>query len=275
VLRLHTDDELGALLGTKVTGRRTIHEWPLSCVQRVVLDDGTRLVYKSQLPPTVEPAFYAAVSSPLLPGYRSLGRLGDCETMVLDWIDAPLLRDIAGTADELAAHGRRVITRIGAIGGTPPVYLDLGTPAAWAAETGLALERLGKLVADRRFSSIDAVAVERVRAWATDAAVVDAVTAAPRVVHGDLTAEQVFVTPDGYRVVDWQRPIVAPPAVDLVALLVSRRIPPTRYAGRVAVGVYWFLLLHWALRAEVELFPGNPWPLFERWSAAAVTRILR
>ena len=275
MLRLHPDDELSGLLGARIAERRTIHEWPLSCVQKVVLDDGTRLVYKSQLPPTVEPAFYAAVSSPLLPGYRPLGRLGDCEVMTLDWIDAPLLRDVARTPEDLVAHGRRVVTAIGELPGTAPVYLDLGTPAGWADATGLAVDRLAKLVADGRFRSIDEPAVERVRSWVAAPRVVGAVTAAPRLVHGDLTAEQVFVAPDGYRVVDWQRPVIGPPDVHVVALLVSRRIPPGPYVPRVAVAVYWFLLLHWAVRAQVELFPEFDGPLFERWSAAAVKRLAR
>ena len=41
-------------------------------------------------PPTVEPAFYAVASSPLLPAYRSLGDLGPCSAMAFERIDAPM-----------------------------------------------------------------------------------------------------------------------------------------------------------------------------------------
>jgi aminoglycoside phosphotransferase (APT) family kinase protein len=44
------------------------------------------------------------------------------------------------------------------------------------------------------------------------------------VIHGDLKADQVFVTRAGYRVIDWQRPVVAPPEVDLVSLLVGQEV---------------------------------------------------
>ena len=69
---LHADDELAAALDSDIVERETIHVWPLSCVQRLLLGDGTRLIYKSQLPPTVEPEFYARAASPLLPGHRTL-----------------------------------------------------------------------------------------------------------------------------------------------------------------------------------------------------------
>ena len=41
-------------------------------------------------PPTVEPAFYAVASSPLLPAYRSLRDLGPCSAMAFE-VDAPML----------------------------------------------------------------------------------------------------------------------------------------------------------------------------------------
>ena len=108
-LLLHSDDELALALQSAIVERETIHAWPLSCVQRLCLADGTRLIYKSQLPPTVEPTFYARAASPLLPGQRTLGELGRCVTMVLDWIEAPLLRDVAHSAAEFVDHGRRVV----------------------------------------------------------------------------------------------------------------------------------------------------------------------
>src|SRR5689334_5239879 len=106
---MHSDDELAQILGVGILERGTIHEWPLSCVQRLLLADGTKLIYKSQLPPTVETQFYQVASSPLLPGYRILDKLGKCDIMTVEWIDAPLLGDVAKNDAELVAHGREVI----------------------------------------------------------------------------------------------------------------------------------------------------------------------
>ena len=35
---MHTDDELAQALGVNIVQRETLHEWPLSCVQRLLLD---------------------------------------------------------------------------------------------------------------------------------------------------------------------------------------------------------------------------------------------
>jgi hypothetical protein len=271
---LHSDDELTAAIGRRIVGRETIHVWPLSCVQRLVLDDGTRLIYKSQLPPTVESRFYERASSALLPGHQSLGRLGNCETMTIEWIEAPLLTDQAHSPAELAEHGHEVIAQIGEIAGDLPTYLDIGSIPAWSAEVEITLEKLEKLILDRRFPRTDLDAVQRVRTWAASAPVTAAIAATPRLTHGDLKADQIFVTTDGYRVIDWQRPIVAPPETDLVSLLVCQNFDPRPFVADPIVGIFWFLRLHWAVTAQHDLFPANHWPAFDQWAAEAIGQIL-
>jgi hypothetical protein len=277
---LHSDDELAERLGAEIVERETIHEWPLSCVQRLLLADGARRVYKSQLPPTVEPEFYQNASSSLLTGHRVLDKLGDCATMTFDWIEAPLLRDVAQSDAELVYQGRQVVEQIGEIRGDLPSYLDIGSADAWSSVGEVTLEKLRQLVQNGRFKSTDLDAVEWVRRWARSARVRDTVTECPRLIHGDLTAEQIFVTGGGYRVIDWQRPVVGPPEVDLVALLVgsvgergSAR-EPRRYVDATVVGVFWFLRLHWAVEAQFDLFPDSRGGLFDQWAKEAITHIL-
>jgi hypothetical protein len=277
---MHTDDELAERLGAGISERETIHEWPLSCVQRLLLADGTKRIYKSQLPPTVEPEFYERASSPLLAAHRMLDRLGKCATMTFDWIDAPLLRDTARGDAELIDHGRQIVAQIGEIRGELPVYLDIGSAEAWSAIGEGALEKLRKLVDDGRFGSTDREAVERVRLWVASTPVVEKIAEGPRVIHGDLTAEQVFVTGNGYRVIDWQRPVLGPPEVDLVALLVGAvgergtAREPRRYVDPTVVGVFWFLRLYWAVEAQFDLFPDFRGGLFDLWAKEAITHIL-
>jgi Phosphotransferase enzyme family len=275
-LQLHSDEELAERLGLPIAERETVHEWPLSWVQRLRLEDGRRLIYKSQLPPTVEPEFYARAASSLLPGHRRLENLGECATMLLDWIDAPLLRDVAGSDTELIDHGRRVVAQIGAIHGDLPVYLDIGSAEAWSSVGAVTLEKLRQLVLDGRFGTTDLDAVERMRRWASSSPVVETITRSPRVIHGDLTAAQVFVTEDGYRVIDWQRPVLGPPEVDLVALLVGEVgragvcADPRRFVEASVVGVFWFLRLCWAVEAQFDLFPDFRGALFDQWAAEAI-----
>jgi hypothetical protein len=73
-LWLDDDAELAALLGSAVVHRATLHEWPLSCVQRLRLADGRSLVYKVQGEPTVEPDFYARARSRLLVAAQRIER---------------------------------------------------------------------------------------------------------------------------------------------------------------------------------------------------------
>ena len=64
---------------------------------------------------------------------------------------------------------------------------------------------------------------------------------------------------------DWQRPVVAPPDIDLVALLVGQAIDPRPHVSATAFRAFWFLRLHWAVEAQAHLFPGSRWPLFDHW----------
>jgi aminoglycoside phosphotransferase (APT) family kinase protein len=116
--------------------------------------------------------------------------------------------------------------------------------------------------------------VQPLREWAASTTTLEAVTDHPRLIHGDLKAGQVFVTPDGYRIIDWQRPMIGPPEVDLVSLLAAEGIDPRSYADPAIVRVFWFLLLHWAVKAQFELFPDFRGNLFEQWCSAAIHQIL-
>lgn len=272
---LHSDDELEAALDARIVGRKTIHEWPLSCVQELRLDDNRKLAYKSQLPPTVEPLFYEQTPSGLLPGSRSLGKLGNCDTMIIDWIDAPKLSQVALDENDLVKHGRKLVTEIGKIRGDLPVHLDIGSAKAWSAVTQATFDRLDRLVADRRFKWVDSPAVKKARSWADSPGVYEAIEKNSRIIHGDLKADQVFVTADGYRVIDWQRPVLAPPEVDLVTLLVDRHIDPVRYVDETIVGIFWFLRLQWAVEAQFDLFPEKRRPLFDNWAAEAIYKIIK
>jgi Phosphotransferase enzyme family len=270
----HDDADLAQRLGADIISRETIHEWPLSWVQRLRLDDGRTLVYKSQLPPTVEPAFYRAASSPLLPSVRGLDRLGRCSTMVVDWIDAPTLERLTNDAAGFVEHAGRVVEQLGEISGELPVYLDIGAPAVWRTVCEETFGKLRKLVRTGRFPSAGPEEIDAVQAWAESEPVVARIAAGTRVTHGDLRADQIFLTSNGYRVIDWQRPILGPPDVDLVMLLDQHGIDPLPYASAEVVGVRWFVILRWAVEAQHDLLP-NLGGVFDEWAADAVGRILR
>jgi hypothetical protein len=272
-LFLHTNNELSELLGSAIATRKTIHEWPLSCVQQLVLQNDTKLIYKTQLPPTVEPSFYQCATSSLLPRHTLLGKLRQCETMTMEWIDAPLLSNLATNETSLVEHAEQLIAQIGVIEGNCPAYLNIGTAPTWLTTVQEILEKLQHLISNKRFLLVDPGIVEQLHAWASGAAVMAGITAQPRIIHGDLKADQVFVTENGYRVIDWQRPLIAPPEIDLVSLLVDQHIDPRPYVPVYIIQLHWFLRLHWAVTAQHDLFPAKRWPLFDRWAKEAIGQL--
>jgi len=269
-LVLHSDREISEILGIGIENRRTIHEWPLSCVQELQLVNGAKLIYKSQLPPTVEASFYEHARSELLPAHRYLGKSDHCDTMLIEFIDAPLLCNKGYDEKDFVEHGRQLVKEIGQIEGELPVYLDISTQSAWLDFAQMTLKRLKKLVADGRFSLISANAIESLKSWIQSAETLKTVTHDSRVIHGDLKGDQVFITANGYRVIDWQRPIIAPPDVDFVSLLVAQKIDPMKYVDPEMIRIFWFLRLYWAVEAQFHLFPDRKWPLFQEWALESI-----
>jgi len=270
----HDDDELGAALGSRVASRALVHEWPLTRTEDVRLDDGRRYAYKTQLPPTVEQQFYEQASSSLLAPFRDLGQAGASSFLAVEWIDAPTLYAPALEEGDFIAQARQVVDGIGGITGAPPVFLDLSTPDALGSAAGITAERLASLIRSGRFARVPSDSPSRIEEWARAMPVVEAAASNPRVTHGDLSPEEVFRTADGYRVIDWQRPVRGPADLDLVSLLRYRRIEPLLYVHAEVVELSWFVLLHWAALVQTDLLPDLAPTIPEGWALAALPHIL-
>ena len=129
-LWLHSTDSLEESLGQPILSRETIHDWPLSCVQRIECPDRT-LIYKTQVAPTVEPDFYVAASSKLLPAHQYLGKVNGCHTMMFEYIAETTLAHQPFETRDLLALGARLQDEIDKIEGELPVYTDIGSEDRW------------------------------------------------------------------------------------------------------------------------------------------------
>ena len=81
---------------------------------------------------------------------------------------------------------------------------------------------------------------------------------------------------DGYRVIDWGTPAVAPARIDLVWLLAEAGTDPFPYVDPADYGVAYFLHLRWAVVAQHDFFPDVTAPIFQEWAdegAAAIQRV--
>ena len=266
------------MLGEPLAERAPVHAWPLSSVERLTTSSGVRWIYKAQRAPTCEPDFYERVRSPLLPGSRLLSRDSVYSTMLFEFIDAPLLRDLAlPTAEQLGAS--RSCPGCGDRRDRPdpgqdlPVYVDISTAERWQAFVKVVLAGLAELVADGRLSLSVDTNVGDVEAWAASSDVLQLIQTTARLTHGDLNPGNVFVTDRGYRIIDWQRPQLAPAEVDLVALLEGAS-DLFRHASAPAIGVFYMLRLHWAVTAKRDLLP-QVQGVFDRWASDAIGFIRR
>ena len=273
-LLVHSTEALESLLGEPLTERKEIHAWPLSVVELLTTASGFRWIYKSQHAPTYEPEFYERVRSPLLPDYRLLSRDSTYATILFSYVDAPCLRDMSLSEAELVHHGQAVVAAIGQIDEAAPVYIDISNQARWREFVDLTLGMLSELVnTEKMLLSVTEGDITDVAAWAESAAVYQLIDRTTRLTHGDLNPGNVFVTDNGYQVIDWQRPQLAPAQVDLATLL--ERTPALfRHVAPEAIGVFYFLRLFWAVNAKTNLLPATK-HVFDQWSSEAIGYIRR
>jgi hypothetical protein len=267
-----TDTELAAALGVGVAERVEVHRWPLSCVQRLRLDDGTSVAYKAQLQPSFETRFYQAAKSPLLLPARVLSE-GACSHLVLPWLTRPSLAGCRLSAAELAETVTLLSKEIAAIEGELPIYLDLASESGIHALVERVHAMASVLVADGRLPSLTPDDLAFVSDWAHRPSIVHALTTDRTFTNGDLSADQVFAPDSGtphFTVIDWQRPLWATAGMDVVGALVDAGHDPADHLDWPPVAAHWLQLLHWAVTAQHDFFPEQGWPVFDEWCTKAV-----
>ncbi|MFC4807738.1 phosphotransferase [Paenibacillus sp. GCM10023250] len=259
-LMLHDDAELAEALGSPVTERTVVHEWPLSCVQRVRTAGGASHIYKVQAPPTLEAEFYAAARSPLLAAARVLETAGRPAALVMADIEAPRLGDLGLSEPEAVAAADELLAGIAAIEGDLPAMTDLRTEERFATYIGAALDDVQASVDDGSFVQVGEAMVGRLRRWSGGDALRAAFRTPSGYVHADLKADNVLAAPDGCRILDWQRPILGPAALDRATLLLSLGFDPARHVEPGIVQLYHYLHLAWYAQAGRRWYPqGKPW----------------
>jgi hypothetical protein len=272
-LRLHDNEELAPLVQSDILERVTLHEWPLSCVQRLTLADGRKLIYKTQFGPTVEPEFYANARSSLLPSARTIYRSDGHNCMLLEYVDTPRVQDLDLQEEEAMRIGREVIEQVAAIDGELPYYLDVSDERRWERFVQVTLASLRALVDEDKFSLIDEALVRNLERWACSESVLSVMRTQLGCVHRDLGGDNVFALPDGYRVIDWQRPVFGPTGIDLATFLESLGFDPVPHVGEGIVQVVEFFRINWAVACAVEWLPAGA-PTYDEWVTRSTSRIL-
>jgi hypothetical protein len=256
-LRLHDDEELVPLVQSDVVERVTLHEWPLSCVQRLALADGRRLVYKTQFGPTVESEFYARARSEILPWAKTIYEWDGYVCMLIEFVEGPLAEDLGLGAEEAIRIGREVTAQIAAIEGELPHCLDITDETKWETLVGSMVHNLRTLIDTGAFTLTDEAVVHVLAQWASSEPVLAALPTHPGYVHHDLGGDNLFVLPDGYRVIDWQRPILGPTDLDVATLLRSLGVDPLPHVGVGVVHMVDLLKVYWFTQSATKWFPAG------------------
>ena len=255
-LRLHDNVELEEILRAKIVERRTLHEWPLSCVEQVITHEGGKWVYKSQLGPTVEPQFYANAKSKLLVAGKTLYQSeSGFVNMLFEFIEAPRIENVNLSDHAIVAAWSNISQSIGKIEGNLPYYHYISEKNRWTELMEAMLENLDKLVFQGAFQRVDKMALRKLRNWAYSEEVLAALGKNTGFVHNDLNSNNIFVLPDGYRIIDWQRPIIGPKELDLAALLASLNKEVSRFVDQSIVWIMYLLRIEWCTECAVRWFP--------------------
>jgi thiamine kinase-like enzyme len=255
-LRLHDNVELEEILRVKIVERRTLHEWPLSCVEEVITNEGRKWVYKSQFGPTVEPQFYANAKSKLLVAGKTLYKSeSGFVNMLFEFIEAPRIEDLDLSDTAMIAAWKNLSQSIAKIEGKLPYYHDISEKKLWKELMETMLENLEKLVFQGSFQRVDTMALRKLRNWAGSEEVLAALGKNIGFVHNDLSSDNIFVMPDGYRIIDWQRPVIGPKELDLATLLASLNREARRFVDQSIVWTMYLLRIEWFTECAVRWFP--------------------
>ena len=253
-LRLHSDAELAAIIGSPIVERVTLHQWPLSCVQRITDADGRRQIYKAQSGPTVEDRFYAAARSPLLPQAETIYAHGGYVSLLLEHLEGRRLKAGALADDVVLRLGMDLLDQIADIKGDLPVYQVLGG-TEWAAMKVEMAAKLRALVAEGLFSHVDDRAIATIVQTFSDRDVAGAIEGEIGLIHGDLTADNLIVLPTQTKLIDWQFVRRGPRLLDLALFLESFGIDPISHVGVGIMRLAALMRIHWLVECATTWFP--------------------
>jgi thiamine kinase-like enzyme len=113
------------------------------------------------------------------------------------------------------------------------------------------------LVERNAFEVVDEPMMHRLEEWAFSRPVLEVFHTHLGYVHHDLGGDNLLVVPDGYRVIDWQRPILGPTDLDVATLLRSLDVDPVPHVGEGIVRMVDVLTVHWFTQAATRWFPAG------------------
>lgn len=250
-LTLNDNSELESILREKIESRNKLHGWPLSSVELIETESGKKLIYKSQIAQaSVERKFYEQCDSPLLlkPVYSSV--LEECDVMLIPYWGITTFGKSNLSAEKVIENTEKLSREIQKIKN----YTYIWDLSAHSQGIGL-LEEIIPYLAQSGFAEEEQ---EKLRYWMKNTASA-CWNHEIGLAHGDLTGDNILLDGDEVRVIDWQRPFLAPLPLETALALrcsglnccrLSRYISPEFESLSAFMMAYWYA---WAYKTCLHI----------------------
>jgi hypothetical protein len=242
------NEEIAAILGCQILDRKTIAEWPLSCVEKVVNADGAEWMLKSNHAPcTIEGDFYSAVDRPFLIKPSFIKNEPPYQLIIYPHINGKpysltKLSQIGSEKEIFRNHFAGILESL--YDSELPVYLKIDTKAHFLVAFRKMISSLVELVESGTFSHTKGQDIEELAMSIESTIMEDVALQKTTLVHGDFSIDNLLFTPtNGYYILDWQRPIFGSPLIDEYTFIKSNGAipePPAILIGSL-VQIYWFV----------------------------------
>ncbi|MBN2048167.1 MAG: phosphotransferase [Anaerolineaceae bacterium] len=254
----HENHELEQILQGEIQTRQTLQEWPLSAVEKITLDDGRKFTCKAQRPPTLELAFYQQTHAPHLMNDVFHFQQGDYQTILFEWVEAAELDPYMEEHHQILWNVDRFLKAIEQMDHGQPVFIDLSTAEKFTTHFTQSSRRIRELVQQQQLSEFILDWIESFDSLVSDPAMVSAAAKNARLVHGDLTADNVLLTPEqDFYILDWQRPLRCNPELDRMLLLNMFEKPPDLPIDEHIQYLYQMLQIDWLAQCADRWFPAG------------------
>jgi hypothetical protein len=223
---LPSDQTLERHVRASVMSRSVCHEWPLSCVERIVFDGGQEKYCKTTRAPSREIAAYRSLQSPLLVRAMIIAESEDSSTILLDGFPGKRLTKEFVERDGLSNFICALKRGLSNMQGVGPVFVDLSTVEKANTEMRKMLDRLRRRFGEGAPRRIDSDLLQIAELCATSPQVQASFVQDAIYSNGDLSADNILVSDNEMRIIDWQFPRLASFDVECVNLFISLGLDP-------------------------------------------------
>lgn len=252
-LWMHEDFELSELLGSSITRRETLHEWPNSCVQKLTLENNDMLIYKYQSGGITESLFYEQVHSQIIPKARTLWRDNWFSCLAIEYIESPAMGLTDKTDGELIKISFDLVESIQQIQEKPPIILDLGSYKKWTRTVLETIKTLKQLIQDNRNYGSKIKDINLLEKQIVTKKLKSLYKGKIGLIHGDLNGGNIFPYDNGYKIIDWQSCKIAPLELDRASFFSRQGKDPAKLINPEIAYMLYFVNIWWLVQCQTKI----------------------